>query len=203
MSNTLDQIVKALPGDLSEAGIAEIHNLVNEEVDSRVTAEVELLESKVSSFLRTKIEQLKETAQDELRATDETYRAVKIYEAIKQLVAGDIVTGDKESISNAYAEKIANLENSVKSLNSTLEHAAKENHMLESKLGSVEGEFNSLQEENQNLQEKVELPFRSSESAVIISNGTDSTEEFTDTSSDNHFLTEDVVRLSRTFTEDK
>ena len=203
MSNTLDQIVKALPKDLSKSGAKEIDKLVNETVDCRVADEMKLLESKVSSFLRTKLEQLKETAQEELRATDETYRAVKIYEAVKQLVAGDIVSEDKESIANSYAAQIAQLEESVRALNEALEHAAQENRLLEGKLGSTEMEVTSLVEENQNLQERVERPFRPSESAVVITNETDSVEHFTNASSDNHFLTEDVVRLSRTFTEDK
>ena len=58
MSNTLDQIIKALPGDLSKSGAAEIHNLINEHVEQRVAKEVNLLESKVSGFLRTKLEVL-------------------------------------------------------------------------------------------------------------------------------------------------
>tara|TARA_R110000851_G_scaffold11466_5_gene40193 strand:- start:354 stop:968 length:615 start_codon:yes stop_codon:yes gene_type:complete len=203
MSNTLDQIIKALPGDLSKSGAAEIHNLINEHVEQRVAKEVNLLESKVSGFLRTKLEEMKETAQAELRATDETYRAVRIYEAVKQLVAADIVSEDKDSIANSYAAKIAQLEEAVTNLNGTLELAAQENHLLESKLDSISIEKGSLMEENLNLQERVERPFRSSESAVVITNETDSMEKFTtNAASDNHFLTEDVVRLSRTFTED-
>lgn len=204
MSNNLDKIIEALPGDLSKAGIKEIHNLLNEVVDERVASEVGLLESKVSGFLRTKIEQLKEAALVELKATDETYRAVKIYEAIKTLVASDITSEDKDSLANSYAGKISELEESVMTLNSALDFAAQENHLLEGKLTSTQGEFSSLMEENLNLQEKAELPFRSSESAIIITN-----EESNDTgghstaASENHFLTEDVVRLSRTFTEDK
>jgi len=203
MSNTLDQIVKALPGDLSKSGAAEIHNLINEHVDQRVADEVKLLESKVSSFLRTKLDQLKETAQEELKATDETFRAVKIYEAVKQLVAADIVSEDTDSITNSYAAKIASLEESVTTLNSALEHSAQENRLLEGKLGSSKSEMSSLMEENQNLQERVDTPFRSSESAVVITNETDTVDNFTNASSENRFLTEDVVRLSRTFTEDK
>ena len=57
-------------------------------------------------------------------------------------------------------------------------------------------------EENNNLQEQAELPFRSSDSAVVITNNVDSEEMLQGTSSENHFLTEDVVRLSRTFTEE-
>ena len=203
MSNNLDKIIEALPGDLSEAGIKEIHNLINEVVDGRVASEVSLLESKVSGFLRTKIEQLKEAALADLKASDETYRAVKIYEAIKTLVASDITSGDKDSLANSYAGKISELEESVTSLNSALNHAAQENHLLESKLTSTQDEFSSLMEENQNLQEKSELPFRSSESAIIITNENHELEGHSHAASENHFLTEDVVRLSRTFTEDK
>jgi len=203
MSNNLDKIIEALPGDLSEAGIKEIHNLINEVVDGRVASEVSLLESKVSGFLRTKIEQLKEAALADLKATDETYRAVKIYEAVKTLVASDITSGDKDSLANSYAGKISELEESVTSLNSALNHAAQENHLLESKLTSTQDEFSSLMEENQNLQEKAELPFRSSESAIVITNENHELGGHSLAASENQFLTEDVVRLSRTFTEDK
>ena len=204
MSNNLDKIIEALPGDLSKAGIKEIHNLLNEVVDERVASEVGLLESKVSGFLRTKIEQLKEAALVELKATDETYRAVKIYEAIKTLVASDITSEDKDSLANSYAGKISELEESVVTLNSALDFAAQENHLLESKLTSTQGEFSSLIEENQNLHLKAELPFRSSESAIVITNEeSNDTGGYSAAASENHFLTEDVVRLSRTFTEDK
>ena len=204
MSNNLDKIIEALPGDLSKAGIKEIHNLLNEVVDERVASEVGLLESKVSGFLRTKIGQLKEAALSELKATDETYRAVKIYEAIKTLVASDITSEDKDSLANSYAGKISELEESVVTLNSALDFAAQENHLLESKLTSTQGEFSSLIEENQNLHLKAELPFRSSESAIVITNEeSNDTGGYSAAASENHFLTEDVVRLSRTFTEDK
>lgn len=203
MSTQLDKIIEALPGDLSEAGIKEVHALINEVVDERVTAEVDLLESKVSGFLRTKIEQLKEVALADLKATDETYRAVKIYEAVKALVAADLTSEDADSLANSYAGKISELEESVTKLNSALEYAAQENHLLEGKLDSNQDEFSSLMEENKNLQEKAELPFRSSESALVLTNENNSSDHFSQAASENYFLTEDVVRLSRTFTEDK
>jgi len=203
MSNTLDKIIKELPGDLSKAGITEIHNLLNEEVESRVQAEVALLESKVSGFLRTKMEQMKDAALQELKASDETYRAVRIYEAVKQLVAGDITSADTDSIAHAHAEKIASLEQLVGSLQENLEGAMKENHLLETKLEKEISKNEGLIAENQNLQEQADLPFHSSESAVIITNETDTKNDFAEAFSDNHFLTEDVVRLARTFTEDK
>lgn len=203
MSNTLDKIIKELPGDLSKAGITEIHNLLNEEIESRVQAEVALLESKVSGFLRTKMEQMKDAALQELKASDETYRAVRIYEAVKQLVAGDITSADTDSIANAHAEKIASLEQLLGNLQETLEGAMKENHLLETKLEKEISKNEGLVSENQNLQEQADLPFHSSESAVIITNETDTKNDFAEAFSDNHFLTEDVVRLARTFTEDK
>lgn len=203
MSNTLDKIIKELPGDLSKAGITEIHNLLNEEVESRVQAEVALLESKVSGFLRTKMEQMKDAALQELKASDETYRAVRIYEAVKQLVAGDITSADTDSIANAHAEKIASLEQLVGNLQENLEGVMKENHLLETKLEKEISKNEGLISENQNLQEQADLPFHSSESAVIITNETDTKNDFAEAFSDNHFLTEDVVRLARTFTEDK
>tara|TARA_R110000824_G_scaffold103208_2_gene245259 strand:+ start:1660 stop:2274 length:615 start_codon:yes stop_codon:yes gene_type:complete len=203
MSNTLDKIVQALPGDLSKAGIAEIHNLINEEIDSRAQAEVALLEARVSGFLRTKMEQLKTVALQELKASDETYRAVRIYEAVKHLVAGDITSADTDSIANAHAEKIASLEELVYDLKENLEGTMRENHILETKVNSAVSENEGLLSENLELIEQADLPFHSSESAVIITNETDNSNDFqTNAASDNHFLTEDVVRLSRTFTED-
>ena len=203
MTTKLDKIVKSLPGDLSESGIKEVHDIINEVVEDRVAEEMKLLESKVSGFLRTKIEQIKEVAREELQSEDDTYRAIRIYEAIKALVAGDITTEDAESITNAYADTIDELEESVKTLNNALEHAAQENHLLENQLDSVQGEHSVLMEDNLNLQSQIDLPFRSSESALVIHNNVDSKDELTGASSENHFLTEDVVRLSRTFTEEK
>ena len=90
MSKHIDKIVQALPEGLTETGIEEVAGLLDEVVEERVAEEVKLIEAKVKAFLRTKLDELKETAQRELEADNEFVRARKVFEAVKTIVAAEI-----------------------------------------------------------------------------------------------------------------
>ena len=81
MSNHIDKIVEALPEGLTETGIEEVAVLLDEVVEDRVAEEVKLLEAKVKAFLRTKLDELKGTAQRELEADNKLVRAYKVFKA--------------------------------------------------------------------------------------------------------------------------
>ena len=189
MKDKLTQIAKLLPDSLSESGLQEVLKIVNEAVEERVAAEVRLMETKVTGFLRTKIADLKEVARQEIESEDEVLRGYKMFESIKAMIAAEVEASDVDSTIAKQSNEIAELQESLEVVNQRLTDSLHENSML---CGKVE----SLNEENVQLTESAKLPFKSSESAVVITNETDSSRPSTE-AVNNIFLTEDVINLSK------
>ena len=189
MNDKLTQIAKLLPDSLSETGLQEVLKMVNEAVEERVTAEVKLMETKVSGFLRTKIADLKEVAKKEVESDDEILRGYRIFESIRAMVAAEVETSDVDSKIAQQANELAELQESLATVNQRLSNSLHENTMLSSKV-------ESLNEANEQLTETSKLPFKSSESAVVITNETDSSRPSRE-AANNIFLTEDVINLSK------
>ena len=207
MENKIEKIIGTLTEGLSEQSVEEVCSLVDEVVNERVDEQVKLLEAKVSSFLRLKLDEMKTVARQEFEASDENAKALKIYEAVKTLVSTDIDHEDMNSALGEYEAKIDELEDSVQSMNESINVAAQENVLLEGKLESLEeayaeleGHNVSLQEHSEVLEERASLPFKSSESAVIITNDPDR-KVLSEQAADNRFLSEDVIRLSQLINE--
>ena len=189
MNKNLEQIAQLLPDGLSETGIQEILGLVESSVEARVAEEVKLMEAKVSGFLRTKIADLKEVAKQEVESDDEILRGYRVFENIKALVAAEVEASDVDSTISQQNKEIAELQESLEVVNQRLTDSLHENSML---CGKVE----SLNEANEQLTESAKLPFKSSESAVVITNETDSSRPSPE-AVNNIFLTEDVINLSK------
>ena len=189
MKNKIEQIAELLPDGLSETGLQEVMELVENAVQERLAEEVKLMEAKVSGFLRTKIDELKEVAQQELESNDEVLRGYRMFENIRALVANDIETSDVDSVVAQKDKTIEELQESLDSLNDKYKGSLRENTMLNDKVSS-------LNEENEQLAESAKLPFKSSESAVVITNETDSSRPSPE-AANNIFLTEDVINLSK------
>ena len=189
MKDKLTQIAKLLPDSLSESGLQEVLKIVNEAVEERVAAEVRLMETKVTGFLRTKIADLKEVARQEIESEDEVLRGYKMFESIKAMIAAEVEASDVDSTIAKQSNEIAELQESLEIVNQRLTDSLHENSML---CGKVE----SLNEENVQLTESAKLPFKSSESAVVITNETDSSRPSPE-AVNNIFLTEDVINLSK------
>ena len=190
MTNTLDELAKLLPEGLSESGMEEISGLVDGIVKERVDSEVKGLEAKVSGYLRMKIDELKDQARKELENDDDTFRAVKVYESLKSVIAEDIESSDSESAVSTYKEKNAELEVSVQELNSKVSKLMSENHVLEESVGSLREDYKALDEVQK-------APFKSSEKALVITNENVEKQSLRTSVVDNAFLTEDVIRLSK------
>jgi len=188
MNDKLTQIAKLLPDSLSEAGLQEVLKMVNEAVEERVAAEVKLMETKVSGFLRTKIADLKEVAKKEVESDDEILRGYRIFESIRAMVAAEVETSDVDSKIAQQAKELEELQESLNAVNNKLSNSLHENTMLSSKV-------ESLNEANEQLTESAKLPFKSSEAAVVITNETDSSRPSHE-AANNIFLTEDVINLS-------
>jgi hypothetical protein len=188
MNKRIEQIAELLPDGLSETGLQEVLSLVESAVDDRVAEEVKLMEAKVSGFLRSKVEQLKGVAQQELEADDEVLRGFRMYENIRAMIAAEVEAEDVDSAVAKQESEIAELKEGIEALNFKLTNSLHENSMLSSKV-------ESLNESNKSLTESNKLPFKSSESAVVITNETDSSRPSPE-AANNIFLTEDVLNLS-------
>ena len=189
MKDKLTQIAKLLPDSLSEAGLQEVLKMVNGAVEERVAAEVKLMEAKVTGFLRTKIADLKEVAKKEVESDDEILRGYRIFESIRAMVATEVEASDVDSKIAQQAQEIGELQESLGALNKKLSNSLHENSMLS-------GKVKSLNETNEELAESAKLSFKSSESAVIITNETDSSRPSPE-AANNIFLTEDVINLAK------
>ena len=183
-----DKLAKLLPEGLSDEGIEAINTLVEETVEERVDSEMSNLNAKVSGYLRLKLDELKAQALKELEASDEVYRAVKVYESLKSIVAEDIESSDTNSTVSMYKEENETLQSKVDELNNKLASTMTENSTLE-------GAVTTLREDITSLSEIQKKPFKSSEKALVITNERKN-EGIISNSADNSFLTEDVIRLS-------
>ena len=187
---TFEQIAKLLPENLSESGLEEIASIIEETVQERVDAEVKSLEAKVGGFMRMKLNEMKEQAVRELEKDNETFRAVKVYESLKSVIAEDIATSDKEGVTSTYKADNEKLQETVENLNSKISSLMTENSTLEDSVMN-------LREDVLVLDDVSKQPFKSSEQALVITN--ESINENSTPTSEvfNEFLTEDVVRLSK------
>jgi predicted RNase H-like nuclease (RuvC/YqgF family) len=189
MKDTLDKIAQMLPDGFSETGLEEVKSIVEAAINEAVSQEKKLLEAKVSGFLRTRISDLKDVAQQELEANDEVIRGYRIYESIRALVAKDVESEDVDTVVSQQETEIAELKESLNAVNERLSNSLHENTMLADKVSS-------LNEANEQLTESAKLPFKSSESAVVITNETDSSRPSSE-AVNNIFLTEDVINLAK------
>lgn len=188
MNKRIEQIAELLPDGLSETGLQEVLSLVEAAVTERTSEEAKLMEAKVSGFLRSKIEELKDVAKQELEADDDVLRGFRMYENIRAMIAAEVESQDVDSAVSKQQSQIAELEESIKALNFKLTNSLHENSILSSKVSS-------LNETNQSLTENSKLPFKSSESAVVITNETDSSRTSPE-AANNIFITEEVLNLS-------
>ena len=189
MKDRIEKIAELLPDGISESGLQEVLELVNSAVEDRVAEEVKILEAKVSGFLRSKIDDLKDVAQQELESQDDVLRGYRVFETIRSLVAQEVENSDVDSVVSQQQASIEELQESIEGLNSQLKNSLHENSILSDKV-------ESLNEDNTNLTESAKLPFKSSESAVVITNETDSSRPSPE-AANNIFLTEDVINLSK------
>ena len=200
MNKNSKKIMKVLPKGLSKEGLNEIATLLDQIVEERVSEEVTTIEAKVKGFLRTKIDEMKSVAMSELEAENSMVANAQMYETIRAVVAADLQQGDENSIVNHLEAEASKLQESLNTVNGKLAKSLKNNSLLENQASNRESqisELSSLLEEEKN---KLETPFRSSESAVVITN---EKQHSTPTRPDNGFLTEDVIRLAQPLQEYK
>jgi len=189
MHKTLNDIVKHLPDGISESGMEEIAKLVESAISEQVEDEVGKLTAKISGYLRMRVNEFKESALIELEESNDTFRAVRVYESLKSVISEDLGSKDSESVVSAYKEENVKLQETIEKLNNSLSRSRNENQTLESAVGN-------LKENLEDLSEISKEPFKSSESALVITNESSSARTSAE-AEENMFLTEDVIRLAQ------
>ena len=81
--------------------------------------------------MRMKLNEMKENAIKELEKDNETFRAVKIYESLKSVIAEDLATSDEDAVASTYKADNEKLQETVENLNSKISSLMTENSTLE------------------------------------------------------------------------
>lgn len=199
MSEYINNIAEYLPEGVGEDVIVEVAKLVDSVINEQVESQVKLLNAKVNGYLRLKIDEIKDHAIKELELENDTFRNARIFEAMKTYMSIELSKDDEETtISELVSEgerSLGEIEVLTEELNKVLienEKLQNTNKVLSSKVDSIHGRIEDLENEKEELQEAVSKPFKSSEEAVIIAEnlGNQPSERV-----DNEFITKDMMKF--------
>ena len=203
-SKNMESLADLLPEGLTEHAVDEIAKHVDSIITERVTGEVEGLITKVNAFLRMKVDDIKEYALKELRQDEDFVRNGHLYENMKSLMSIELEQQDKESAISTLVDVNEETQENVSILTKEVERLMEENQKvvavaeaLNDKVVFLEQEKNELREKTEDLVESQQLPFESSEKAVMVSNSEDGdiVAENEEVRSLNEFLTPEVMRF--------
>ena len=196
-------IAELLPEGLSEAAINDVAELVNNVICEQVEEKTLQLEAKVKGFLRARVDELKDQAVRELHEEDETIRNASLFESVKTLMALELKKDDEDNVISDLVQEQREVEGEVDILMEELRKSFEETEKLETslkalgkKVGKLEGDRAKLLEAVAVLEESKEKPFKSSETAVIISEDVDN-KKITKSNpmAFNDFLTPEVMKF--------
>lgn len=197
-----DSIASLLPEGLSEGAVEEIASLVNQVITEKVEEEVNTLTTKVNAYLRTKLDELKSVALKELEADNEFVRNAQIFENMKTLFSIENTKEDEDSAVSTISESYDQAVNELTTLSNQIDTLSESNEKLESgmnvllsKIKLLEREKTQLKEEIQTLNEEQELPFESSEKAVIVSESDEGNDDSSINHTLNQWLTPEVMKF--------
>jgi FtsZ-binding cell division protein ZapB len=203
-SDNMESLAELLPEGLTEHSVDEIAKLVDSVITERVESEVDGLITKVNAFLRMKVDEIKDYALKELEQDEEFVHNGQVYESLKSLMAMELRSTDEESAISGLVDVNEEANENVSILTKEVEKLMEENsklqtvsQVLHSKIKLLEQEKSELKKEAETLVESQQLPFESSEKAVMVSNS----ESGSDTADDeeiqsiNEFLTPEVMRF--------
>ena len=196
-------IAELLPEGLSEAAITEIATLVNTVISEQVEDKIRELEAKVSGFIRSRVDELKDQARRELEEENETIRNASLFESVKTLMALELKKDDEDNAISDLVHEQKEFEAEVDILTEELKKSFEENEKLSTsvkalstKVGKLEEDKVTLLEAVDILEESKEQPFKSSEKGVIISEDVDKKEaNKPDDQALNDLLTPEVMKF--------
>tara|TARA_R100001086_G_scaffold18653_1_gene9104 strand:- start:116 stop:589 length:474 start_codon:yes stop_codon:yes gene_type:complete len=151
-----------------------------------------------------KVDEIKNYALKELEHNEEFVRNGQIYENMKSMMSVELNKKDTESAISELVNVNEETQENVTILTKEVEKLMEENEKmisvteaLQGKVKLLEKEKAELAEEAENLVESQQLPFESSEKAVMVSNTEEGsvTAERQEVQSVNEFLTPEVMRF--------
>ena len=203
-SDNMNNLAELLPEGLTEHAMDEIAKLVDSVISERVDSEVNDLITKVNGFLRMKVDDIKQYALQELAQDEEFVRNGHIYENMKSMMSIELDENDKTTAISDLVNVNEEAQENVSKLTSELDRLMEENEklfsvtdVLQDKIKLLEQEKIDLKEETASLVESQQLPFESSEKAVMVSNSVDGpvTADKEEIQNINEFLTPEVMRF--------
>jgi len=210
MSN-IKNIADILPEGLDESTVEQIFQLVDSTSNEQVAEKIGLLEARVTAYIRTKIDDIKEQALTELSEESEVYRNARLFESVRTLMSLELNTDDQDNALSEMTGQYGELQEEFDVLNDQLASLVEENQRLENtvrvmdrKVSIAESTASELEttkaqllEEVENLEAAKDEAFVSSEKAVVVSKADlEINEERTHkTNSNNEFLTDEVMRF--------
>ena len=209
MSN-IKNIADILPEGLDESTVEQIFQLVDSTINEQVAEKIGLLEARVTAYIRTKIDDLKEQALSELSEESEVYRNARLFESVRTLMSLELNTDDQDNALSEMTGQYGELQEEFDVLNSQLTSLVEENQNLENtvrvmdkKVSIAEGTAYELETEKAQLLEEVENleaakddAFVSSEKAVVVSKADlEISEGRAHNNKNNEFLTDEVMKF--------
>ena len=203
-SDNMNNLAELLPEGLTEHAMDEIAKLVDSVISERVDSEVNDLITKVNGFLRMKVDDIKQYALQELAQDEEFVRNGHIYENMKSMMSIELDENDKTTAISDLVNVNEEAQENVSTLTSEMDRLMEENEkllsvtdVLQDKIKLLEQEKIDLKEETASLVESQQLPFESSEKAVMVSNSVDGpvTADKEEIQNINEFLTPEVMRF--------
>ena len=203
-SQDIENLAGLLPEDLTEHAVDEIAQLVDSVITERVSTEVDGLITQVNAFLRMKVDEIKDYALQELQQDEDFVRNGQIYENMKVMMSMELNSNDRDTAITDLVNVNEESQENISTLTKEVERLMEENdkvisiaEALTDKVELLENQKHELKEEAENLVESQQLPFESSEKAVMVSRSEDGSvaavnEEVRNI---NEFLTPEVMRF--------
>lgn len=210
MSNMKD-IANILPEGLDESTVEAIFGLVDKTINEQVAEKIGLLEARVTAYVRTKIDDLKEHALTELSEENEVFRNARLFESVRTLMSLELSSDDEESALSDVTSQHAELQEEFDVLQGQLNAIVEENQRLQNTVRVMDGKVSlaegaaaeareqqaQLLEEVENLNAAKDEAFVSSEKAVVVSKADIAIDESKDSKAtkSNEFLTDEVMKF--------
>ena len=206
MSN-LKNIANILPEGLDESTVETIFELVDSTINEQVSEKIGLLEAKVTAYLRTKVDQLKEQALSELSEESEVFRNARLFESVRTLMALELNSSDEDTALSEMTSQQGELQEEFDVLTDQVNALVSENEKLqntikvldskvsitEQSVEELEGQKEQLLEEVENLEASNGEKFMSSEKAIVVSRADSEVNE--ERAYENEFLNDEVMKF--------
>lgn len=197
MNKSILKLADLLPDNVTEETMNKILGVIQEAITGEVTDKMKVLEAKAGAFIRKNIDNLKAQAQEELNEENEIYQDAMQFRKLKGFMGVDKV--EVKAPEQVKESKDLQAENDL--LVEHLQTLADENVKLKriakaykKKALVAESTLNESVQEVQDLKGVVSKPFKSSEKALVLSEGTKGELNIASPSG-NAWLSEEVLAL--------